>query len=452
MGEHEGIRLLYVALTRARDHLVLSLHHKPSNTVRSHAHRIAAALDDEAMIDPATVERAPGTCSHRAEHPTSEARPPETVVPVGGRVTAALEQEWERCRGGMERRPPPAPGPFLRRGCGLGHRGPTPAHPRRRTQPHVRGRPRIPRAVVRAMAARSRRHGDRQRRARRPAARRPDRSGWDRHRGAGDVAGSGRRRPRGGRRDRGQGPGGGGQPPRAAGGVLRTLVARGARGCPARRPRRRRGPGRDRRVRGLRRPVVRGRRRPRGGRLQDRRCRRPGRRRRGPRRGTPRRERHTRWRSRPRRGDPWPRCTSCSCGAPMWWSAPSPTWQHGSPRSERRSAGSEPEVRPTPPRRHPEPVPGRPETISAVTLGVTDMASSVDFYDALGFEIAYGGRRRRLHELPAGRHVPEPAGGRCRDQRMGSLHRLRGRRRRHVPTRRGRRPHPGDAACRCTVG
>jgi catechol 2,3-dioxygenase-like lactoylglutathione lyase family enzyme len=34
---------------------------------------------------------------------------------------------------------------------------------------------------------------------------------------------------------------------------------------------------------------------------------------------------------------------------------------------------------------------GRPESLSAVTLGVTDMARSCAFYDALGFEAAYGG-------------------------------------------------------------
>jgi catechol 2,3-dioxygenase-like lactoylglutathione lyase family enzyme len=36
-------------------------------------------------------------------------------------------------------------------------------------------------------------------------------------------------------------------------------------------------------------------------------------------------------------------------------------------------------------------VTGRPESINAVTLGVTDMAASCAFYGALGFEVAYGG-------------------------------------------------------------
>ena len=34
---------------------------------------------------------------------------------------------------------------------------------------------------------------------------------------------------------------------------------------------------------------------------------------------------------------------------------------------------------------------GRPESINAVTLGVTDMASSCAFYTALGFVVAHGG-------------------------------------------------------------
>ena len=34
---------------------------------------------------------------------------------------------------------------------------------------------------------------------------------------------------------------------------------------------------------------------------------------------------------------------------------------------------------------------GRPESLSAVTIGVTDMAASCAFYDALGFETVHGG-------------------------------------------------------------
>lgn len=34
---------------------------------------------------------------------------------------------------------------------------------------------------------------------------------------------------------------------------------------------------------------------------------------------------------------------------------------------------------------------GRPESLSAVTIGVTDMDASCAFYDALGFEVVHGG-------------------------------------------------------------
>jgi ATP-dependent helicase/nuclease subunit A len=44
MDEHERIRLLYVALTRARDHLIVSTHHTRSAVNRSHGGRIAARL------------------------------------------------------------------------------------------------------------------------------------------------------------------------------------------------------------------------------------------------------------------------------------------------------------------------------------------------------------------------------------------------------------------------
>jgi len=46
MDTHEGIRLLYVALTRARDHLVVSTHHTDRARARSHGGRIADCLAD----------------------------------------------------------------------------------------------------------------------------------------------------------------------------------------------------------------------------------------------------------------------------------------------------------------------------------------------------------------------------------------------------------------------
>ncbi len=44
MDEHERIRLLYVALTRARDHLIVSAHHRKSGESRSHGGRIFTRL------------------------------------------------------------------------------------------------------------------------------------------------------------------------------------------------------------------------------------------------------------------------------------------------------------------------------------------------------------------------------------------------------------------------
>jgi ATP-dependent helicase/nuclease subunit A len=44
MDEHERIRLLYVALTRARDHLVVSTHHTKRGSAKSHGGRIATRL------------------------------------------------------------------------------------------------------------------------------------------------------------------------------------------------------------------------------------------------------------------------------------------------------------------------------------------------------------------------------------------------------------------------
>ncbi len=40
---------------------------------------------------------------------------------------------------------------------------------------------------------------------------------------------------------------------------------------------------------------------------------------------------------------------------------------------------------------HPHAAAGPIESLSAVTLATADMAGSVGFYDALGFELAYGG-------------------------------------------------------------
>lgn len=58
--EAEGLRLLYVATTRARDHLVVSLHHKEGLRA-CHAHRIVTTVDDlDALkVDPGGLGAAP---------------------------------------------------------------------------------------------------------------------------------------------------------------------------------------------------------------------------------------------------------------------------------------------------------------------------------------------------------------------------------------------------------
>ena len=99
MDEHEGIRLLYVALTRARDHLVVSLHHKPGSTIRCHAQRIAGAVDGGLLVDPTAVERDLGRSSCPDE-PGGE--PDRRLVPVpvvGGSVTPEALERWERGHG-----------------------------------------------------------------------------------------------------------------------------------------------------------------------------------------------------------------------------------------------------------------------------------------------------------------------------------------------------------------
>jgi catechol 2,3-dioxygenase-like lactoylglutathione lyase family enzyme len=45
---------------------------------------------------------------------------------------------------------------------------------------------------------------------------------------------------------------------------------------------------------------------------------------------------------------------------------------------------------------------GRPESINAVTLGVTDMVAAYGFYDALGFQAAYGGPEAEFTSFAVG--------------------------------------------------
>ena len=94
MDEHEGIRLLYVALTRARDHLVVSLHHKPAKKVSTHAQRIAEHVDGGLLLDPGAVERHPGSSSRKADHVQDEVRAIVDVAPVGAAVDPDDAGRW----------------------------------------------------------------------------------------------------------------------------------------------------------------------------------------------------------------------------------------------------------------------------------------------------------------------------------------------------------------------
>jgi len=69
MEEHERLRLLYVAATRARDHLVVSLHHKAGTACA------AARLEAAAAADPTTWRR-PGPPTPVAARPGARSRPP----------------------------------------------------------------------------------------------------------------------------------------------------------------------------------------------------------------------------------------------------------------------------------------------------------------------------------------------------------------------------------------
>ncbi|MEO1063223.1 MAG: UvrD-helicase domain-containing protein [Actinomycetota bacterium] len=75
MDEHERLRLLYVATTRARDHLVVSLHRKPGEE-RTSAAVLASALDDapEARRLVPSVRRASPTTTPEAGVPLPERR------------------------------------------------------------------------------------------------------------------------------------------------------------------------------------------------------------------------------------------------------------------------------------------------------------------------------------------------------------------------------------------
>jgi len=80
MGLHERIRLLYVACTRARDHLVVSLHRKerakaPTRTGRTNAELLLGGMAD-------VVDQLPGAADGAEEVPQVRVEPPEPPAPL----------------------------------------------------------------------------------------------------------------------------------------------------------------------------------------------------------------------------------------------------------------------------------------------------------------------------------------------------------------------------------
>ncbi|HEX4903460.1 MAG TPA: UvrD-helicase domain-containing protein [Acidimicrobiales bacterium] len=100
MDRHERTRLLYVALTRARDHLVVSSHHTARATSRSHGGRIAqrlAALGEE--LDD-LAERWTASAPQDARTPA-----PPTVATDAGlpRAGVPTRQEWDAAVADLQR-------------------------------------------------------------------------------------------------------------------------------------------------------------------------------------------------------------------------------------------------------------------------------------------------------------------------------------------------------------
>ena len=163
MGDAERRRLLYVACTRAVDHLVVSLHRKPENVA-----------DGTARATSATVLAEAGALGHGAV-PIDAA-----ADPLARDVGVALELPWSDATAWDAERSRAMAAASVRSATsatrlavaldGGGARGPTSARAARRRPGQGRRRPRPP-----AVAARPLRHGHRPSRARRAAGRRPRR-------------------------------------------------------------------------------------------------------------------------------------------------------------------------------------------------------------------------------------------------------------------------------------
>ncbi len=243
MGFHEKLRMLYVACTRARDHLVVSVHRKarerkPDQTRWTHAELLWEAARHAPWREP--------------DAPDAQSRPSAAASGGGAGRGRRSRRVGRRVRARARARQPAR--------VRLRHRARAPPRPRSvRGADRDRSRPRQGRPRPRAAAVEQGpvRHRDRSGGARHAADRRPrDRlgSGGDRR-----GAGRGRRRARARADDRSAHPGRARGPGRAAGRVASAL-ARDLR----------RGPVRRHHARGLRRPRVPRRRRPGGRRLQDR--------------------------------------------------------------------------------------------------------------------------------------------------------------------------------------
>jgi ATP-dependent exoDNAse (exonuclease V) beta subunit len=81
MDEHERIRLLYVALTRARDHLVVSTHHTKRGSAKSHGGRIATRL--------AGLEAAAEALAVRWTSAPADGGPDDASAPIATPAAAA---------------------------------------------------------------------------------------------------------------------------------------------------------------------------------------------------------------------------------------------------------------------------------------------------------------------------------------------------------------------------
>ena len=330
MSHDERIRLLYVASTRAQDHLIVSLH----RATRKKEADGPDKLDQRRAARPMPSATGCRRCPRSPPRPATTPSPAAANGDVGGPAPPPPDARPRRpTRAGAtpSRRPaavrrvaPPA-----RRGA---RRQPAAPHDRRdrahRRRPARRaGRPRPAQAPPRprppAVAEGPVRVGGRPGGPRRPADHRPRGHGRRRHgRRRGRLAGRGRGhpRPRGphpcpGRRGAGLADGarGRGAPPLARG--LR-------RGAARRRPH----------ARGLRRPALPARRRPGRGRLQDgaRRASTPTSIRWSP--ATARRAPRTRSRSPPPRASRWSRWCSCSSPPRARSTGRSPTSTPRSPR------------------------------------------------------------------------------------------------------------------------